>query len=93
MNDEFVLPLFPLSISVLPGEVIPLHIFEERYKELMSYCLENPRMRPFGVTMVVQTGNQAHLCQTGSALIVDEVLERYPDGRLDILARGVGRIS
>jgi Lon protease-like protein len=75
-------PLFPLGLVALPHELVPLHIFEERYKTMIGECLE--RERQFGIVWTTDEG----LRQTGCAMEVARVLERMDDGRLNILARG-----
>src|SRR5829696_6017940 len=73
-------PLFPLGIVALPGEVIPLHIFEERYKAMIADCLD----REFGIVWMADDG----LRPIGCACEITEVLERMDDGRMNILTRG-----
>ncbi len=75
-------PLFPLGIVALPGEVIPLHIFEERYKTMINDCLEAER--EFGIVWLSDDG----LRQVGCAARVERVLERMDDGRMNLLVRG-----
>jgi Lon protease-like protein len=75
-------PLFPLGIVALPGEVVPLHIFEERYKEMIADCLDLDR--EFGIVWMSEDG----LRPIGCACEVTEVLERMEDGRMNILTRG-----
>jgi len=75
-------PLFPLGIVALPGEVIPLHIFEERYKTMMSECLEAEA--EFGIVWLSDDG----LREIGCACQIEQVLERMDDGRMNLLARG-----
>lgn len=75
-------PLFPLGIVALPGEVVPLHIFEERYKTMIEQCLR--RGTEFGIVWFSDDG----LRPVGCACEVTEVLERMEDGRLNLLARG-----
>lgn len=84
MNDEW-LPLFPLGVVLLPGQTLPLHIFEERYKTMIGECLQAGR--PFG--MVCYTGTE--MKTVGCAARVTEVVQRYPDGRLDLLCVGERR--
>ena len=79
-DGEF--PLFPLGVVALPGEMIPLHIFEERYKTMMNECLRDEK--EFGIVWLSDDG----LRQTGCACEIDRVLERMEDGRLNLLARG-----
>jgi Lon protease-like protein len=75
-------PLFPLALVALPTEVVPLHIFEERYKTMIGECLEDGG--EFGIVWAADDGLRANGC----AMEVSEVLERHEDGRLDILTRG-----
>jgi Lon protease-like protein len=75
-------PLFPLQLVALPSELIPLHIFEERYKAMMARCLEEPS--DFGIVWVADDG----LRPIGCACEIVEVLERFPDGKLNLVARG-----
>jgi Lon protease-like protein len=74
--------LFPLGIVLLPQERVPLHIFEERYKELIGECLE--RDREFGIVFTDEDG----IRRTGTLATVVEVLRRLPDGRMDIIVEG-----
>jgi Lon protease-like protein len=75
-------PLFPLALVALPGELIPLHIFEERYKTMMNECLQNEG--EFGILWLSDDG----LRENGCACEIDRVLERLDDGRMNILTRG-----
>jgi len=75
-------PLFPLALVALPTELVPLHIFEERYKTMMARCLEEPS--EFGIVWLSEDG----LRPVGCACEIAEVLERMPDGRLNLVARG-----
>ncbi|MFA4929982.1 MAG: LON peptidase substrate-binding domain-containing protein [Patulibacter sp.] len=76
------LPLFPLGIVALPGEALPLHLFEERYKDLGARCIAEDR--EFGIVLVDSDGPRT----VGCAVRVTEVLQEFDDGRLDILTRG-----
>ena len=78
--EEF--PLFPLSLVALPTELVPLHIFEERYKTMINLCLDEER--EFGIIWLADDG----LREIGCACRVERVLERLEDGRLNIIARG-----
>lgn len=75
-------PLFPLGIVALPGEIVPLHIFEERYKAMMARCLEEPS--EFGIIWLSDDG----LREVGCACEITEVVDRADDGRLNVLTRG-----
>jgi len=75
-------PLFPLGIVALPGELVPLHIFEERYKTMMNECLRDEK--EFGIVWLSDDG----LRETGCACEIERVLERMEDGQMNILTRG-----
>ena len=75
-------PLFPLGIVLLPTEVVPLHIFEERYKLMIGECVENES--EFGIVWLADDG----LKEVGCTARVAQVLERMEDGRMNILAQG-----
>ena len=74
-------PLFPLGLVALPSEIVPLHIFEERYRTMIEECLE--RETEFGIIWLSDEG----LRPIGCACEIAEVLERSDDGRLNILTR------
>jgi Lon protease-like protein len=84
MADPLVsdFPLFPLGLVALPSELVPLHIFEERYKTMIDECLE--RGTEFGIVWAGEEG----IRPVGCAMEIAEVLERMEDGRLNILTRG-----
>jgi Lon protease-like protein len=75
-------PLFPLGLVLLPGELLPLHIFEERYKLMIGECLEQDT--EFGIIWLSDEG----LKEVGCAARITRVLERFDDGRLNILVQG-----
>jgi Lon protease-like protein len=75
-------PLFPLGLVLLPGELVPLHIFEERYKLMIGECLEQES--EFGIIWLSDDG----LKEVGCAARIARVLERFDDGRLNILVEG-----
>jgi Lon protease-like protein len=75
-------PLFPLGLVALPSELIPLHIFEERYKSMVAHCLESES--EFGIVWSADDG----LRPVGCACEIAEVLERMEDGRINLIARG-----
>ena len=80
ISSEF--PLFPLGLVALPGELVPLHIFEERFKTMMSGCLQDAS--EFGIVWLADDG----LRDIGCAMLIEKVLERMEDGRMNLLARG-----
>jgi Lon protease-like protein len=75
-------PLFPLPLVALPGEQVPLHIFEPRYRTMVAECLEN------GTEFGIVWNDDDELNATGCACVIDHVIERHDDGRLDILCVG-----
>ena len=82
------LPLFPLNTVLFPGMVLPLHIFEERYKLMMNRCLEQER--PFGVVLIregAEVGEQAVPYDVGTTSVIAGVT-RYDDGRMNIVSLG-----
>src|ERR671920_720808 len=81
-GDEQELPLFPLGLVALPHEIVPLHIFEERYRTMIGECLE--RGSEFGIVWAGDDGTRP----IGCAMEIAEVLERMDDGRMNILTRG-----
>lgn len=82
-----LLPLFPLRVVVFPRTPLPLHIFEERYKEMVGDAIrENSE---FGIVLAKSDG----IVNAGCTVVVKEVLKTYPDGRMDILTRGVRRFE
>src|SRR4051794_41690309 len=78
------LPVFPLPLVLLPGELLPLHIFEPRYRELVARCLAGPE--PFCVVLEDDAGVR----ETGCLARDLTVLERLADGRLNIVVSGGG---
>lgn len=77
------LPIFELPVVLLPGELMPLHIFEERYKRMVDHCLESET--PFGVVFRDDDGSARRI---GCTAQVTEVLERFDDGRINIVVTG-----
>jgi Lon protease-like protein len=85
--QQGLLPLFPLQVVLLPGAELPLHIFEDRYKEMIGEILRE--RQEFGVVLASEKG----IVNTGCTATIDKVLRRYPDGRLDIVVRGRRRFE
>ena len=90
------IPLFPLHTVLCPGIVLPLHIFEDRYRALTRHCLETGE--PFGVVLIREGAEvgvpKRRLALAGVGALV-EIREagRYPDGRYDLLAAATGRFT
>jgi Lon protease-like protein len=85
--DSQLLPLFPLSLVLLPGMPLPLHVFEDRYKEMMADVI--PTNREFGIVLAKDEG----IVKVGCTAAVQKVVRRYDDGRLDVLATGQRRFE
>jgi Lon protease-like protein len=86
-NFVSLLPLFPLDVVLFPGTPLPLHIFEPRYREMISECLD--RKRPFGVVRAKEEG----VAEIGCTAEIITVTKKYPDGRMDIVTEGRERFE
>jgi Lon protease-like protein len=82
-----LLPLFPLRVVVFPRTPLPLHIFEERYKEMVGEAIRTGS--EFGIVLAKEKG----IVNAGCTVKVEEVLKKYEDGRMDILTRGSRRFE
>jgi Lon protease-like protein len=82
-----LLPLFPLRVVVFPRTPLPLHIFEERYKEMVGEAIRAGS--EFGIVLAKEEG----IVNAGCTVKVGEVLKKYEDGRMDILTRGSRRFE
>jgi Lon protease-like protein len=78
--DSF--PIFPLPLVLLPTELAPLHIFEERYKRMINICIEDST--EFGIVWLGDSG----LAEVGCTARITELIDRMDDGRMNILVRG-----
>ena len=76
------IPLFPLNVVLFPGEQLPLHIFEPRYRRMVRECLDGKS--PFGMLLALPDG----VVRVGCAAEILEVIHRYEDGRMDIITVG-----
>ena len=90
-----VLPMFPLGTVLLPGGVLPLHVFEPRYRQLVIDCLADDTGDPeFGVTMIErgwEVGGGDTRTDVGVVARMVQV-EALPDGRYAVVAVGTRRI-
>ena len=75
-------PLFPLGLVALPTELVPLHVFEERYKTMIGRCIDE--RSEFGIVWMADDG----LRPIGCACEIAEIVERMDDGRINLIARG-----
>lgn len=85
--DQALLPLFPLNVVLFPRTPLPLHIFEERYKEMIGEAIESHA--EFGVVLAGEKG----IVNTGCTAVIEKVLKKYDDGRMDVLAVGRRRFE
>lgn len=76
------IPLFPLNVVLFPGEELPLHIFEPRYRRMVRECLD--ARSPFGMLLAMDDG----ITRVGCTAEILEVVKRYSDGRMDIITVG-----
>ncbi len=92
-DDLVTLSLFPLNMVLFPGMVVPLHIFEERYKKMIGDCVD--REEPFGIVLIregKEVGDPAEPFQIGTSANIVRV-ERLVEGRMNILTRGCQRFE
>src|SRR5258706_5955061 len=74
-KTTMLIPLFPLDLVLLPGVPLPLHIFEPRYKEMITECLE--QKKHFGLIR----NREEVLATVGCTAEILQVLKKHPDGR------------
>lgn len=77
------IPIFPLSIVIYPGEKVHLHIFEPRYKQLITECHESKK--PFGVPAVVNNRME----EMGTLVQITDIVQVYENGEMDIKTQGL----
>lgn len=82
-----LIPLFPLQVVVFPRTRLPLHIFEDRYKEMVGEAIKDES--EFGVVLARSEG----IVNTGCTVKVEKVLEMYSDGRMDVMTKGERRFE
>ncbi len=76
------IPIFPLNIVLYPGEILNLHIFEPRYKELIKECFSSNK--PFGIPAVIN----GHVAEFGTLVSISEIAKEYDNGEMDIITQG-----
>ena len=87
MSKEIIdIKLFPIGITVLHKDMVPFHIFEERYKKMISDCIKNNT--EFGIVFKLPNKNFVNI---GCSVKIDKVYKKYDDGRYDIILRGMKR--
>ncbi|MFT3909834.1 MAG: LON peptidase substrate-binding domain-containing protein [Ferruginibacter sp.] len=77
------IPIFPLNIVVYPGEQLNLHIFEPRYRQMISECAESKK--PFGIPAVLNN----KMGEMGTLMQIKEISKTYETGEMDIKTEGV----
>lgn len=77
------IPIFPLGIVVYPGEIVNLHIFEPRYKQLVNEC--HTEGKPFGIPTVIDN----KLNEMGTLVKITELVKVYDSGEMDIRTQGL----
>jgi Lon protease-like protein len=82
-----LIPLFPLRVVVFPRTALPLHIFEDRYKEMTGDAMRD--QSDIGVVLAKEEG----IVNAGCTVRIEKLLHTYPDGRMDILTRGQDRFQ
>jgi Lon protease-like protein len=92
-TEEKELPLFPLNAVLFPGGFLPLHIFEQRYRKMVKYCIRNESS--FGIVMIKEgeeVGKTVTPCKVGTAVDLVDV-DRFPDGQMNIVTSGHSRFE
>ena len=82
-DEGLELPIFELPVVILPGELMPLHIFEERYKRMIGHCVD--AAEPFGMVFRDDEGGARRI---GCMARVTQVVETFDDGRMNIIVTG-----
>ena len=81
MAESLLIPMFPLSLLPLPGELVPLHIFEPRYKQLLSDAESND------ISFGIFCTHECNVQKLGALMKLESVIKRYPSGESDIVVR------
>jgi Lon protease-like protein len=76
-----LIPVFPLQVVVFPRTLLPLHIFEERYKEMVGNAIRDNS--EFGIVLAREDG----IVNAGCTVVVEKLTQMYSDGRMDVLTR------
>lgn len=85
----YELPLFPLNVVLFPGQSLPLHIFEPRYRVMVKKCVDNNE--PFGVVLAVDEEPDSPAPVGTSARVIE--VKRLPNGRMNIVTMGEERFK
>jgi Lon protease-like protein len=87
MSDVVHIPMFPLAILPLPGELVPLHIFEPRYQQLLSDAEAND------IEFGIYCNHEMNVAKLGSLMKLESVIKRYADGQADIIVKCIDIFS
>lgn len=87
MPEPVLIPMFPLTLLPLPGELVPLHIFEPRYRQLLSDAEASDIS--FGIFL----NHDCNVNKLGALMKLESVVKRYPGGESDIVVRGIDIFS
>jgi uncharacterized protein len=81
MSDNSQIPVFPLTLLPLPGELVPLHIFEPRYKQLLE------DIETLDISFGIFCNHELNKERLGSVMKLESIIKRYPSGEADIVVR------
>lgn len=81
MEKAVRIPMFPLAILPIPGELIPLHIFEPRYRELLQ------DLETTDITFGIYFSHEINAAKIGSLMRLESIIKRYPGGESDIIVK------
>lgn len=87
MADTVQIPLFPLTLLPLPGELVPLHIYEPRYKQLLEEA------ETHDLSFGIYFNHDSNISKIGSLMKLESVIKRYPGGESDIIVKCVDIFS
>jgi hypothetical protein len=83
MEEKKLIPMFPLMLLPIPGELVPLHIFEPRYRQLLHDCETSD------IDFGIYCNHELNKNKIGSLMKLESIIKRYPTGEADIIARCV----
>lgn len=87
MSERLIIPMFPLTILPLPGELVPLHIFEPRYRQLLEEA------EATDISFGIYFSHQINNSKIGSLMKLESVIKRYSTGESDIVVKCIDVFS
>ena len=87
MADVIHIPMFPLGILPLPGELVPLHIFEPRYKQLLHDAETDD------ISFGIYFSHEVNAEKIGSLMKLETIIKRYPAGEADIIVNDISYVT